>query len=362
MKPFYFVALVLALVLAACAGPRPAQKPGPEAGKEAAPLGEGTARLGAPGLLARARTAFEAGDYGEATEAARRARAMAPDLDEAWRLEARARAATGDRPGALAVWTEVLGRVPGDPEAAEAAARLAADLGRDAEVGELLAGQGEAASGWAGWLALRAGRPGRARDLLAAAVAAGRTEWRVALGRALLALGDLDAAAAEAERATAERPDDPEAWLLAGDVAREQGLGAEARAAYEAVLARDPGRYAARVNLASVLLSQGEAGAAEELLREAAEGAPGRPEAWTNLGLALRSQGRYAEAAEAYHRALEARPGYLPALKNLGICYEKYLGRLADAIQVYDRYLGLAPGDEEVARWRKAAERRAGEK
>ncbi|RMG96525.1 MAG: tetratricopeptide repeat protein [Candidatus Dadabacteria bacterium] len=310
MKPFYFVALVLAL-LAACAGPRPAQKPEPEAGKEAAPLGEGTARLGAPGLLARARTAFEAGDYGEAIEGARRARAMAPDLDEAWRLEARARAATGDRPGALAVWTEVLGRVPGDPEAAEAA---------------------------------------------------GRTEWRVALGRALLALGDLDAAAAEAERATAERPDDPEAWLLAGDVAREQGLGAEARAAYEAVLARDPGRYAARVNLASVLLSQGEAGAAEELLREAAEGAPDRPEAWTNLGLALRSQGRYAEAAEAYHKALEARPGYLPALKNLGICYEKYLGRLADAIQVYDRYLELAPDDEEVARWRKAAKRRAGEK
>ncbi|WP_025321638.1 tetratricopeptide repeat protein [Deferrisoma camini] len=361
MRPSRLVPWIVAGLLAACAGPRPAPTPAPT--EQAPALGEAAARLGPAQWAARARAALERGEYGRAIEAAQRARTLDPDLAEAWRLEARAREATGDLAGAREAWAGVVDRLPGDAGAVEAYARLSARLGREAESWQGLADRGAVAAGWAGWLALRAGRVDEASRLLETAVGAEEGDrWWVPLGRARLLRGDL-AGAAEAAQAAVERwPRDPEAWGLRGDVAREQGLGAEARSAYEEALRLDPGRYAARVNLAVVLLGQGEAAEAEAVLREAIEKEPERPEAWNDLGLALRSQGRYAEAAEAYRKALEVRPGYLPALKNLGICYEKYLGRLADAIQVYDRYLELSPDDRDVARWRKAAKRRAGER
>ena len=127
------------------------------------------------------------------------------------------------------------------------------------------------------------------------------------------------------------------------------------------MLELDPDNYAARVNLAVLTLQQGDAEAAIELLQAAAESRPGAPEAWHDLGLARRSLAHWAAAREAYETALNVAPGYTPALKNLGILIEKYLGRPAEALPYYDQYMKLVPDDAEVRRWRKNAERLAGQ-
>lgn len=279
-------------------------------------------------------------------------------------LEARAREARGDLSGALDVWEQLVRDGNGTWEALSACARLGERLGRGDEVLTLLAAKDEDPErrAAAGWLALALGRTEEARALLETTWGTA-TEGRTALplGRVRWLQGDLPAAAAAALRAVEAAPEDPEAWILLGDVRRSQGLASEAETSYRRALEQAPEDYAALVNLGLLVLDQGEAEEASSLFRAAAKVRPGAPEAWNNLGLARRALGDYEGAREAYRGALEARPDYLPALKNLGILNEKYLGLPAAALPVYGRYLERRPGDEEVERWRKSAERMAQE-
>mgnify|MGYP005845313139 CR=1 FL=1 len=370
---------VLLLGLAGCAGAPPApdrreaQAPGAAADSDVPGPGDPQRSRSAAARLEEARSAMERGDYRTALEAARAAAVLNPYLREARVLEARALEASGDLPAALERWEGLIRDPPAHgvgeqaPELA-AYAVLAQRRGRGAEayarVLDRLRDRPADAGlrGIAGWLALGQGMPAQAREHLEATWKTPEApRFALYLGRARLLDGDL-AGAEQAAQVAAARPgaSAPE-WVLLGDVRRAQGLAAASGEAYRRALELDPEGYDARVGLAVLRLSQGDFAGAEELAAAAAALRPGAPEAWTNLGLARRALGQFAGAREAYEKALLASPRYPPALKNLGILHEKYLGRPAQAVPYYDRYLEARPADDEVAQWRRAALRLAGE-
>ncbi len=364
------LAAATVLALAGCASgppPLPARRTaGPIPERPPAP--PPTAPPTAPERLAAAREALATGDFAAAAREAREAAVADPLLVEARLLEVEALEAAGDVPGAVGRRADLVRDGVGGDEAVRAYATAALRQGAGEEALDILAAEAEARPadaglrGAAAWVALALGRPTEARRLLepvAGAPGAGRNATY--LGRARLLEGDLAGAAEMAERAVSLPGAGESEWVLLGDVRRRQGLAAAAAEAYRRALEAEPRGYDARVNLAVLRLVQGDAAGAEALSVEAAELAPGRPEAWTNLGLAHRARGAYEGARAAYERALEAAPGYPPALKNLGILNEKYRGRPADAIPLYDRYAEQRPEDETVRQWRKAAERRSAE-
>lgn len=370
---------VMLLGLAGCAGApvtpdgREAKAPDAAVGSPAPGPGDPLRSRSAAARLEEARSALDRRDYRTALEAARAAAALNPYLREVRVLEARALEASGELPAALARWDELTRDVPADGTGEDAPelvayALLAQRRGRGAEAYERVLErvrarpQDAGLRGTAGWLALAEGRPGEAREHLEATWKTPEApRFALYLGRARLFDGDLSGAEQAAEVAAARQGAGAPEWVLLGDVRRAQGLAAASGEAYRRALELAPDDYDARVGLAVLRLSQGDFAGAEELAAAAAALRPAGPEAWTNLGLARRALGNFAAAREAYEKALLASPRYPPALKNLGILHEKYLGRPADAVPYYDRYLEARPGDDQVAQWRRAALRLAGE-
>jgi tetratricopeptide (TPR) repeat protein len=117
----------------------------------------------------------------------------------------------------------------------------------------------------------------------------------------------------------------------AGEIAdpseRERRLD-EALGEYLASLRLRPQNLPARINLAHLYEQRGDPGGAEAELRAAAEmenryppGSRGflqHADAWYHLGRFLADRGRADEAVEAFERALEIRPDLDPALAALG--------------------------------------------
>lgn len=87
-------------------------------------------------------------------------------------------------------------------------------------------------------------------------------------------------------------------------------------------------------------------------LERAVQASPTQPRFFNELGIAYRSNGQFSKAQDAYERALALDANHAPALLNLGILHDLYFGNGAKALELYDRYLALAPGgDAAVTKW-----------
>ena len=74
----------------------------------------------------------------------------------------------------------------------------------------------------------------------------------------------------------------------------------------------------------------------------------------------MREKGDFAKARETYEAAIAADANYAPAMLNLGVLHDLYLDHPAEALELYNRYLALAPGgDAAVAKWVADVKRRA---
>ena len=110
----------------------------------------------------------------------------------------------------------------------------------------------------------------------------------------------------------AECPDWDEPPLRLGQSLREAGRAAEAAAAYDAALERNPGRPEALIARAALHLAAGAPEAARALALRACGLAPERADSWDLLGLTLQAAGEHSLAETAFAEAAARAPAALP--------------------------------------------------
>jgi predicted O-linked N-acetylglucosamine transferase (SPINDLY family) len=128
-----------------------------------------------------------------------------------------------------------------------------------------------------------------------------------------LALGETAKAEAAWQRILAVDPGHPEALFHLGNRCRERGEHAPAIAHYEHALARAPGHPGLLNNLGLALEAIGSIERAEACYRDILTREP-QPDALLNLANLLYNAARYADSAEMYRRACVVRRDLSPAV------------------------------------------------
>ncbi|HTU99040.1 MAG TPA: FG-GAP-like repeat-containing protein [Luteitalea sp.] len=144
-------------------------------------------------------------------------------------------------------------------------------------------------------------------------------------GKELLEQGlDADAIAAF-ERASARAPS-PAVLYQLGSLLMRGGETQRARTAFERALAIEPTLAEAHNDLGTMQAQAGDLPGAIARFQQALQATPDYPDALNNLGYALLLSGREAEARPLYEKALALQPDFPEALNNLGLL----LGRSGD--------------------------------
>jgi predicted O-linked N-acetylglucosamine transferase (SPINDLY family) len=197
--------------------------------------------------------------------------------------------------------------------------------------------------------ALRRGdASGAARELTSMLAAAGVEDERARIlaqrGRALQAMGDLAAAAADLERALAIAPGDAPSWIVLGIVRSDLRDLPAAIAAFAQAVKHDPGQARAWNNLGNAQWQHGDVEDAVASFQRAVAIQPDYALAHGNLGSALRSLGRRRDAERALVQALRLDPKLVSAMQALGALHKEN-GRIDEAVALYARAAQLAPRD-----------------
>ena len=161
------------------------------------------------------------------------------------------------------------------------------------------------------------------------------------LGNALLARGQVDAAAASYRRALELQPNFAEAHNNLGNALLDLGQLEEAMASYRRALALKPDFAEAHNNLGSVLRGLGQLEEAMACFRRAIALKTDFAEAHGNLGIALRLLGRTAEAEASCRRALEINPNSAATIAVLAeSCADQ--GQFAEAEGLFKRAISMS--------------------
>ena len=142
----------------------------------------------------------------------------------------------------------------------------------------------------------------------------------------------------------AARADDDEQLeraMQAALAAHQAGRLDEARAGYQAILAKNPEHARAMHSLGVLEKSLGNTAAAVELISRAVSILPAA-EFYNNLGDALAGLGRRDEAVAAFERAIALSPAYVKAFNNLGLARLQQ-GRVGEAEAALRTALAIKP-------------------
>lgn len=120
------------------------------------------------------------------------------------------------------------------------------------------------------------------------------------------------------------------------------GRSADAKNAFLAALAIEPGGARITFNLGTLLLDEGDAAGARDWFRKSLQSDPRSPGAWAQLGLAQARLGDADAAAESWRQAIALDPRHFGALYNLAV-WELKAGRFDDARGKLERFLASAP-------------------
>ena len=149
-------------------------------------------------------------------------------------------------------------------------------------------------------------------------------------------------AIAHFERSLQDCPDDPRVLFALGNTASAIGHEDAAENFFRRVLAEEPGRLEALVNLANLLRKRGKTADVIALIKPALESNPEQAELWLTLGSALREAGDVNTGELFYREALRLSPANAAALGNLADLLADG-GALEDALALYERALALEP-------------------
>jgi Flp pilus assembly protein TadD len=117
------------------------------------------------------------------------------------------------------------------------------------------------------------------------------------------------------------------------------------------VTKRTPDVTSAHIDLGIAYARTGELDLAEASLRKALELNPLHLVAYNELGLVQRRKGQFAESRASYEAALARFDGFHYAHINLAILCDVYLGDYPCALEHYEAYNRMAPGDAQVVKW-----------
>jgi Tfp pilus assembly protein PilF len=114
---------------------------------------------------------------------------------------------------------------------------------------------------------------------------------------------------------------------------------------------QEPGLAAPYIDLGIAYERTGDLDHAEASLNKALELDPQDPTAWSELGLVQRRRGDFAKARTSYETSLKQSPDFQDAHRNIAILYDLYLGDFKSALEHYEAYSQLVPGNSDVTKW-----------
>jgi tetratricopeptide (TPR) repeat protein len=192
-------------------------------------------------------------------------------------------------------------------------------------------------------LALVAGQPLRAADLLAGALrrVPGNPELAELLGELAFERGDLAAAEQSFRQALRADPANVDARIYLGTILADTGRDGEAREQLERAAAQVPENFLPHFSLGALHASAGRHAEAREHLVRAVEREP-IPQAYFLLGLVDLEEGHAGAAAGSLEKAVELEPEFEDAIYYLGLAYlERRWNR--KALECFRRVLEIDP-------------------
>jgi tetratricopeptide (TPR) repeat protein len=169
----------------------------------------------------------------------------------------------------------------------------------------------------------------------------------------------------------ASQVSDPAAVLMTDDVHAdyEAAVGMLNESQYEQGIAlllkvttQAPTLAPANIDLGIAYVRTGNLESAEASLNKALELNTHYPAAYNELGLLQRHKKDFAKARASYEAALAESADFQYAHRNLAILCDLYLGDYKCALEHYEAYSRIVPGDADVAKWLADLHKRANQK